>query len=147
MRVPARVGRRVRWTAMSDRDRHDHDGVHVHDGVHDHDLRAVDELCHLAVAADRLGCRIHLTGADPDLRALLDLAGVDDILGRCPAEASSSPRPRHRPWAPTSHRLDQAALRVAVNRPVDRWPDYILDRQTIDRRAIDRRATDRGDLT
>lgn len=54
-------------------------------------LEAVDELCRLAVAARRLGCRIHLTYADPELRALIDLAGVDDVLGRCPA---TSPDPR-----------------------------------------------------
>ena len=51
------------------------------------DLRAVDELCRLAVAARRLGCRIHLVGDDDDLRSLLDVAGVGDVLGRCPARA------------------------------------------------------------
>ncbi len=49
------------------------------------DLQAVDELCRLAVAARRLGCLIHLVDADPELRALIDLAGVDDVLGSCPA--------------------------------------------------------------
>lgn len=52
------------------------------------DLDAVDELCRLAVAARRLGCRIHLTHADSDLRALIGLAGVDDVLGWCPAQSS-----------------------------------------------------------
>ena len=51
------------------------------------DLQVVDELCRLAVAARRLGCRIHLADADSDLRALLDLAGVDDVLGWCPARS------------------------------------------------------------
>lgn len=50
------------------------------------DLQAVDELCRLAVAARRLGCSIHLAGADPELHALLDLAGVSDVLGECPAD-------------------------------------------------------------
>jgi hypothetical protein len=49
------------------------------------DLRTVDELCRLAVAARRLDCRIHLAGAGPDLRALLDVAGVGEVLGKCPA--------------------------------------------------------------
>ncbi|HYN32923.1 MAG TPA: hypothetical protein VES40_09875 [Ilumatobacteraceae bacterium] len=49
------------------------------------DLQAVDELCRLVVAARRLGCDVHLTGVDPDLRALLDLAGVADLICGCPA--------------------------------------------------------------
>lgn len=48
------------------------------------DLRAVDELCRLAVAARRLGCTVHLAGAGPELRGLLQLAGVDMILPDCP---------------------------------------------------------------
>jgi hypothetical protein len=54
------------------------------------DLQAVDQLCRLAVAARRLGCRIHLADADADLRALIDLAGVDDVLGRCPARSPAT---------------------------------------------------------
>jgi ABC-type transporter Mla MlaB component len=50
------------------------------------DLQAVDELCRLAVAARRCGCSVHLSGADPRLRELIDLAGVDDVLVSCPAE-------------------------------------------------------------
>lgn len=50
------------------------------------DLQAVDELCRLAVVARRLGCRVHLTGVDPDLRSLLDLAGVADLLCECPPD-------------------------------------------------------------
>lgn len=53
------------------------------------DLRAVDDLCRLAVAARRWGCRIHLSCVDTDLRELLELAGVDDVLGVCPAEQPS----------------------------------------------------------
>ena len=60
------------------------------------DLRAVDELCRLAVAARRLGCSVHLDGADADLRALLDLAGIADVLPECPASSNGSPgRPEH----------------------------------------------------
>ena len=52
------------------------------------DLRAVDDLCRLVVVARRLGCGVHLTGADADLRSLLDLAGVGDLLCGCEADAS-----------------------------------------------------------
>lgn len=44
------------------------------------DLGAVDELCKLARAAQRLGCTVRLDGATDELRGLLDLAGVSDIL-------------------------------------------------------------------
>lgn len=44
------------------------------------DLEAVDELCRLARAAQRLGCTVRLQGATPELCALLDLAGVGDVL-------------------------------------------------------------------
>lgn len=43
-------------------------------------LRAVDELCRLALAARRLGCRVRLEGASDELRSMLDLAGVDGLL-------------------------------------------------------------------
>jgi hypothetical protein len=55
------------------------------------DLRAVDDLCRLAAAARRLGCRAHLVGADADLHALLELAGVADVLGECPAASPPGP--------------------------------------------------------
>lgn len=58
----------------------------------DPDLRAVDELCRLALAARRVGCRIHLDGAGPELRALLDLAGVGDVLVDCPTARRPAPR-------------------------------------------------------
>ncbi len=44
------------------------------------DLRAVDELCRLALTAQRLGCRVRLDGATTELRDLLDLAGVSGLL-------------------------------------------------------------------
>ena len=44
------------------------------------DMAAVDELCRLALAANRLGCRVQLVDVEPCLRELLVLAGVDDLL-------------------------------------------------------------------
>lgn len=43
-------------------------------------MAAVDELCRLALAAHRLGCRVQLLDVEPDLRDLLVLAGVDHLL-------------------------------------------------------------------
>lgn len=58
------------------------------------DLVAVDELCRLAATARRLGCRAHLVGVDDELHALLELAGVADVLVRCPADAAMGPDSR-----------------------------------------------------
>lgn len=44
------------------------------------DISAVDELCRLALAASRLGCRVRLVDVDAELRDLLVLAGVDGLL-------------------------------------------------------------------
>ncbi len=44
------------------------------------DLAAVDDLCQLVLAAQRLGCTVRLAGASDELRALLDLAGVLGLL-------------------------------------------------------------------
>jgi hypothetical protein len=44
------------------------------------DLDAVDELCRMALAAVRLGCRVTLVDVDAGLRELLVLAGVDGVL-------------------------------------------------------------------
>jgi len=44
------------------------------------DVEAVDELCRLALAAGRLGCRILLVDVDPALHDLLVLAGVGELL-------------------------------------------------------------------
>lgn len=81
-------------------------GILSHVATHPHrpvglmtfrDLSAVDDLCRLAVAARRLGCGVHLTGTDPELRSLLDLAGVDDVLGECPAAGQPTlPTPSQR---------------------------------------------------
>ncbi len=52
------------------------------------DVEAVDELCRLALAASRLGCRVLLVDVEPALHDLLVLAGVDELLlgaGRDPS--------------------------------------------------------------
>ncbi len=43
-------------------------------------LGAVDDLCQLVRAAQRLGCTVELAGASNELRSLLDLAGVTGLL-------------------------------------------------------------------
>jgi ABC-type transporter Mla MlaB component len=44
------------------------------------DLAAVDDLCRLVFVARRLGCTVKLAGASDELCALLDLAGVTELL-------------------------------------------------------------------
>ena len=44
------------------------------------DLSEVDLLCRLALSAKRLGCHIHLSGVSPELRSLIELAGMDGVL-------------------------------------------------------------------
>lgn len=44
------------------------------------DLAAVHELCRLALVARRLGCRVRIESAPPELRALLQLGGVGDLV-------------------------------------------------------------------
>ena len=46
------------------------------------DLGEVDLLCRLALSAKRLGCRVHLTDVSPELRSLIELAGMDAVLLR-----------------------------------------------------------------
>jgi hypothetical protein len=59
------------------------------------DLASVDELCRLAMSARRLGCHIHLVDGDSELQSLLVLAGVDDVVRRCPASpAAGTAAPR-----------------------------------------------------
>ena len=54
------------------------------------DLQAVDELCRLVLVARRLGCRVQLADVPVDLRALLELAGVADVV-----LADPDPDPTH----------------------------------------------------
>ena len=44
------------------------------------DMAAVDELCRLALAANRLGCRVQLVDVEPCLSDLLELAGMHHLL-------------------------------------------------------------------
>jgi hypothetical protein len=55
------------------------------------DIGTVDELCRLATLVRRLGCRVHLAGADAELCELLELAGVADVLLPCPAAETPNP--------------------------------------------------------
>jgi hypothetical protein len=46
------------------------------------DLALVDALARWQVLARRAGCSIHVRGASPELRALVDLAGLPvEVLG------------------------------------------------------------------
>lgn len=44
------------------------------------DLASVDVLARLQVTAKRRGCSIHVRGASPELRALLQFCGLADTL-------------------------------------------------------------------
>ncbi|MDQ1492576.1 MAG: hypothetical protein QOJ23_5090 [Actinomycetota bacterium] len=44
------------------------------------DLAVIDSLARLALAARRLGGAIGLRGAGPELLALIDFVGLDDVL-------------------------------------------------------------------
>ena len=44
------------------------------------DLWMVDELARLQLAARRLGCSLRLRGAPSQLRELIELAGLSDII-------------------------------------------------------------------
>ena len=54
-------------------------------------LETIDELCRLALLAGRLGCRVLLVDVDPELRELLQLAGVSDVLLEAPVERTDLP--------------------------------------------------------
>jgi anti-anti-sigma regulatory factor len=49
-------------------------------GVVDPDLRVVDALARVRLAAERLGFEFRLHGSNPELEDLLDLAGLRDVL-------------------------------------------------------------------
>ena len=46
------------------------------------DMAAVDELARLQLAARRAGCSIRLRDVSDDLRALLDLVGLLQVVGQ-----------------------------------------------------------------
>jgi hypothetical protein len=43
-------------------------------------LDSVDTLGHLRLAAARLGCRLHVRNASPELRELITFAGLEEVL-------------------------------------------------------------------
>jgi anti-anti-sigma regulatory factor len=45
-----------------------------------HDLCTVDTLCALLLTARRLGCTIHVCDASAELREVIVLAGLEDVL-------------------------------------------------------------------
>jgi hypothetical protein len=60
----------------------------------------VDALAHLALGARRMGCRVQLRHAGPDLRALIDLVGLGEILPCADGsgvEAQRQPEQREEP--------------------------------------------------
>ncbi len=54
------------------------------------DLGLVDEVARLQLAARRLGCSIWLRHACPDLRQLLELVGLHDVVGPPPRSRGRS---------------------------------------------------------
>jgi ABC-type transporter Mla MlaB component len=50
------------------------------EGLERADLAVVDALARLQLAARRLGCSIRLRNANAELRALLDLVGLADVV-------------------------------------------------------------------
>jgi ABC-type transporter Mla MlaB component len=44
------------------------------------DLEAVDQVCQLVLTARRLGCAVQLTEVSDELRTLLDLAGMGELV-------------------------------------------------------------------
>lgn len=66
------------------------------------DLRTIDALARLHLAVGRAGARLEVVGAGADLRALLALTGLADVLALA-APAPSGPRPpsdSEPPWGP-----------------------------------------------
>ncbi len=55
------------------------------------DLATVDALAQLALVARRRGCRVQLRHASPELRELLALAGLADVV-RCAPGSAVEPR-------------------------------------------------------
>jgi hypothetical protein len=55
------------------------------------DLRVVDQLARLQLAARRLGCSLRLRGAPSQLRELIDLAGLSGIVTDAAGPVSADP--------------------------------------------------------
>jgi ABC-type transporter Mla MlaB component len=58
------------------------------------DLCAVETLCELLLEARRLGCTVRVSGASAELRELIALAGLEDVL------TDPSPSPPDRTGGP-----------------------------------------------
>jgi anti-anti-sigma regulatory factor len=54
------------------------------------DLATVEALCALQLAARRLGCAIRVHDPSPELRELIALAGLDDLLLGPPGERADA---------------------------------------------------------
>lgn len=85
--LPAKITRRD-IPALCERARaqveHDRCGLIVCDvnGVVDPDAVVVDALARIQLTVRRLGCMLHLRGADAELRDLLEFVGLSDVVGR-----------------------------------------------------------------
>ena len=73
-------------------------------GVRAPDLATIDALARLCLTARRLGCRVELRGACPELRELLGLVGLGDVVaceedagGGLGLQASRQPEEREEP--------------------------------------------------
>lgn len=60
------------------------------------DVVAAEALARLALAARRRGCRTRLRGAAPELRALVELIGLAEVLGVAGDERGSAAEPARR---------------------------------------------------
>jgi hypothetical protein len=78
------------------------------------DLRAVDALGRLALAARRHGCRMGVRCAAPDLVRLLALTGLSDVvplLGPSAVEGLGEPEPREQPGVEEVVQVPDPAVR------------------------------------
>lgn len=54
------------------------------EGLEDPDAVVLDALTRLQLTVKRLGCMLRLRGANADLRDLLELSGLSEVVGRDP---------------------------------------------------------------
>ena len=72
------------------------------------DLRTVEALARLQLAARRLGCRLEVCHASADLLCLIELAGLSEVLG---VEPRGEPKQREDPLRIEEEReLDDPAV-------------------------------------
>jgi anti-anti-sigma regulatory factor len=60
-------------------------------GIADPDVGTVDALARLMLAANRRGCELSLRNAPTELRELLALIGLEEVV-RCDADSDLEPR-------------------------------------------------------